>query len=89
MAATLSNLTLLSKAAAKQVSLSGVSWAWFDGDVGALVAPTDKGTSETTDANGVMALSMPNSTLTSGQFGTLLLYDSTGSKVGAYRLAVD
>lgn len=89
MAATLTEQRLFNKSNIAQASLSGLSWAWFDGDVGALSAPTDKGNIESTDASGDLTLSMANSTLTTGQIGTLVLYDPTGSKVGAYRLAVD
>lgn len=82
-------VNLVSKAGADQASLSAVSWAWFDQDIGALSAPTDKGSTETTDANGEMVITLTVSVLTSGQIGTLVLYDSTGGKLGAYRVAVD
>jgi hypothetical protein len=72
-----------------QASLSAVSWAWFDEDVGVLNAPTDKGSTEVTDSSGELILNLSVSTLTSGQTGTLVLYDSTGSKLGAFRLQVD
>lgn len=89
MAATITDKRLFSKADAAQASLSGMSWAWFDQTVGALNAPTDKGSIETTDADGDLTISMANSTLTSGQVGTLHLYDPTGTKTGTYLLAVD
>ncbi len=89
MAATITGIILHSKAGAAQASLSAVSWAWFDEAPGSLDAPTDKGSVETTDGSGSMTLSMPSSSLTSGQVGTLILYDSTGDKWAAHRVAVD
>jgi hypothetical protein len=81
--------SLLSKVGNPQASLSAVSWAWFDEDVGALNAPTDKGSIEVSDSSGEMILDLVNTTLTTGQTGTLALYDPTGGKIGAYRLEID
>ena len=80
---------LVNKIGANQVSLSAVSWAWFDQDVGTLGAPTDKGSTETTDTGGEMVITLTGTALTTGQTGTLVLYDSTGGKLGAYRVPVD
>jgi len=80
---------LVSKTGSSQVSLSSVSWAWFDEDIGAMSAPTDKGNAETTDGSGEMVITLTGTSLTSGQVGTLVLYDPTGPKIGAYRVAVD
>lgn len=80
---------LVNKIGANQGNLSAVSWAWFDQDVNALVAPTDKGSTETTDSSAEMVITLTGTTLTSGQTGTLVLYDSTGGKLGAYRVPVD
>ncbi len=82
-------IALIDKNGSVQANLSAVSWAWFDQDIGAMSAPTDKGSAETTDGAGDMALSMPTSSLTSGQFGSVLLYDSTANKIMAFRVAVD
>lgn len=82
-------MDLLSKTGSAQSSLTNVSWAWFDQDVGSLNAPTDKGSTETTDVSGEIILELNNTTLTSGQTGTLILYDSTGSKIGVYRVPID
>lgn len=82
-------IDLVNKTGTAQASLSSVSWAWFDEDVGALNAPTDQGSAETTDGSGEMVITLTVSSLTSGQTGTLVLYDSTGGKVGAYRVEVD
>jgi hypothetical protein len=80
---------LVSKNSVPQASLTSVAWAWFDQDVGALSAPTDKGNTEISDSSGEMILDLANTTLTTGQTGTLVLYDSTGGKIGAYRLPID
>lgn len=89
MAATITGLDVVNKLDVSQASLSSISWAWFDEAIGILNAPTDKGSTELTSAGGVMDLSMPNSTLLSGEWGTLALYDPTGTKVGGYLLQVD
>jgi len=87
---TSATVNLYSKAGSDQASLSSLSWAWFDTfPTTTSIAATDAGTTESTDGNGQLVLSIPNSTLTSGQTGWLLLYDSTGTKVGAYTVAVD
>ena len=87
--ADLTNIVLTNKSGTPQASLTAVSWAWFDENIGAMNAPTDKGSAETTDGSGQMTLAMPGSSLTSGQVGTLVLYDRTGGKLAVYRLAVD
>ena len=71
-----------------QASLSSLSWAWFDEDVGSLNAPTATGSAGATDGSGAFTLDMTGTALTSGQTGTLVIYDSTGSKYGAYRAVV-
>jgi hypothetical protein len=82
-------IDLVSKTGNPQSSLSSVSWAWFDEDIGALNAPTDKGSAEVSDSSGQMILDLPGTSLTTGQTGTLILYDSTGSKIGTYRVEID
>jgi hypothetical protein len=82
-------IDLVNRTGNPQSSLSSVSWAWFDEDVGALNAPTDKGSTEATDSSGEMILNLTSTTLTTGQTGTLVLYDSTGGKIGAYRAQID
>lgn len=82
-------INLVSKAGSDQANLSAVAWAWFDEDVGAMNAPTDKGAAETSDGAGQMVITLTGTALTSGQTGTLVLYDSTGGKLGAYRIPVD
>lgn len=80
---------VINKAGGVQASLSGLSWAWHDEDVGALNAPTDKGSTESIDGSGELIITLSVSALASGQFGTLKLYDPTGVKTGTYRLPVD
>ena len=77
--------TLGNKYAALQTSLSGLSWAWFDENVGALAAPTAQGAVAVTDGSGAITLDATGTALTAGQTGTLVIYDSTGEKFGAYR----
>lgn len=81
--------SLVNLSGVAQSTLSSVSWAWFDQDIAVLNAPTDKGSTETTDSSGEIIISLSNTTLTTGQTGTLILYDSTGSKIGAYRVPID
>lgn len=82
-------VNLISRIGAAQASLSSIEWAWFDEDIGALLAPTDKGNAETTDGAGEMVITLSASVLTSGQTGTLILYDVTGGKLMADRIVVD
>jgi len=70
-----------------QTSLSSLDWAWFDGtDPAAFIAPSDQGSTESTDGDGLISVSLPNTTLTSGQTGTLVLSD--GTAYGVFRLEV-
>lgn len=70
-----------------QASLSSIKWAWYDStDQAALGAVVDSGTAETTNTNGVIDISFPNSGLVSGQSGSLMI--SLGSRTAWYVLAV-
>jgi hypothetical protein len=71
-----------------QPGLSAIQWAWFDENIGALNAPTAQGSVETTDLSGAFSVDVTGTALTSGQTGTLVLYDSTGAKYGAYRAII-
>lgn len=66
-------------------SLSGLDWAWFDQlRPKDLAAPTDQGMGATTDASGVFSVtSLPNSTLTAGQQGRLIVADAAGNDVAS------
>ena len=74
---------------AAQSDLSGLSWAWFDEDVGVLNAPTAQGAVETSDSGGVSSIDVTGTALAGGATGTLVLYDSTSEKFGAYRALID
>lgn len=55
-------------------SRSGWNWAWFDSaDPQNMVAPTDKGALEDTDASGLIEITLSNTTLAKGQTGSLVL----------------
>lgn len=83
-------ITLQSAAGTARANLSGLRWAWFDGtDPSAFAAPTDKGSNGTTDANGLLKASLPNSTLAVGAVGTLVLTTADGSAAGVYTIAVN
>jgi hypothetical protein len=66
-------------------SLSGLRWAWFDQVTPNLfAAPTDKGTAESTDANGQLVITLPNSQLPTGGIGWLVITDSAGNPAAAH-----
>jgi len=61
-------------------NLSGLRWAWFDqATPDALLAPTDKGTGETTDAAGLLVIPLTNTTKAAGEVGWLIVTDSNGT----------
>lgn len=61
-------------------SATGIKWAWWDATSPAsFVAPTDKGSMETTDGSGVITIPLPNSTKTNGQIGWLVASTSDGT----------
>lgn len=65
-------------------NLSNLRWAWFDQAMPNLFsAPTDHGTVESTDANGVLTIPLPNSALSIGGVGWLIITDSTGNPAQA------
>ena len=71
-----------------QASLTGLRWAWYDStDENALGTPTDTGVNESTTAAGLLEIDLPNSALTAGQTGTLVIGDTTGRKA-AYNVTV-
>lgn len=79
-------LSLVSAAGAAASSLTGLKWAWFDQVTpDAFVAPTDKGSIESTDASGVLTVSLPNSTKTPGQVGWLIVTDSDGNPATTHK----
>ena len=73
-------LTLTDPAGTPLQNLTGLRWAWFDQATPDLfVAPTDKGTGETTDGAGLLSIELPNTTLVPGQIGWLDVTDSDGT----------
>jgi hypothetical protein len=69
------------------VTVSGVIWEWYDtpGNTGG--DPVDSGTVDVVDGEAIIQL--PNSALTAGQFGTLVLFHPSDPDTrGVYRLAV-
>lgn len=61
-------------------NLSNLKWAWFDqSSPNLFAAPTDKGVAETTDGTGVLAISLPSTTLAAGAIGWLIVTNSNGS----------
>lgn len=70
-------------------SLDSLSYAWFDQtDPVLLTAPVETGAVETTDGDGVIIVPVPNTALTVGQPGLLVLRSDDGSALGAYNLTI-
>lgn len=73
-------LLLVGADLAPAANLTGLRWAWFDQATPNLfAAPTDKGTVESTDANGQIVIPLPNSQLAIGGIGWLVVTNSTGN----------
>ncbi len=82
-------ITLVSKTGTLQSSLTSLSWAWFDtDDIGSAIAPSDQGTTETTDGSAVINIEIPNTTLAAAQDGILVVQSDDKTKLGAYVLTV-
>jgi hypothetical protein len=81
--------TLVNRSGTALPGLSLLSWSWFDNvDPSLFIAPTDQGELESTDGTGQIVVDIPNSTLTTGQSGTLVLRSNDGTLLGAYNLTV-
>lgn len=73
-------LTLTTNGTTPAASLTGISWAWWDAAPPDLsTAPVDNGTSATTDASGLFSVELPNTTLNTGDTGTLLAIINDGT----------
>jgi hypothetical protein len=74
-------ITLTTQSGVPRANLSGLKWAFWDVATPDQItgAPVNKGTGETTDANGVLVLSVPDSSLTNAQIGWLNVTDSNGT----------
>lgn len=81
--------TLVDRNGNALAGLSALSWAWFDAeDPANFVAPTDQGELEATDGSGAIVIELPNSALTAGQVGALVLRSDSGVLFGCYNLEV-
>ena len=73
-------LRVVDEALVPMASLSGLRWAWSDPPYPHLLAtPTDKGSNGATNAQGILVLHIPNSTLASGAAGYLVFSNSDGT----------
>ena len=63
-------------------SLNGIIWEWYDNPSSTAGNPTDSGTFNT-DASGEATITLTNSTLTTGQFGQLIIYHPTNADIRA------
>jgi hypothetical protein len=73
----------------RQQSLTSLKWAWFDEtDPQNFNAPVNVGTIETTDANGLIEVDIPGTTLTQGQEGCLAVMTSDNVDMGLYKLMI-
>lgn len=74
------SVTLVDAEGAPAASVTGLKWAWFDEITpDQFGEPTDKGAAELTDGSGVLTISLPNSSKTSGQVGWLIVTNSNGT----------
>lgn len=70
-------------------NLSGLHAAWFDqGDPALLNAPVDVTTTLTTNGSGAFQFNLPNTLLTTGQIGLMVLANGPLVNTAAYRLTV-
>jgi hypothetical protein len=61
-------------------NLTGYKWAWFDqARPDLLTTPVDKGTNATTNGSGVMTINLPNTNLSAGQTGYLIVSNTNGA----------
>lgn len=82
-------LTLVDILGNALTNLTGIKWAWFDSaDPNTFAAPTDKGNAETTDGNGLLEITLTNTTLTAGQTGTLVLFLNSGTDYASFRITL-
>ena len=71
---------LVNVAGVPRANLRGLRWAWFDTPrPGEMEAPTDQGVVGETDASGILRVSLPNSSLSAGEVGYLVVTDSDGT----------
>lgn len=74
------SLTLTTNGTTPAANLSSLKWAFFDQvSPGSFVAPTAKGTIESTDSTGLLVIDVTGTSLTAGQTGWLIITDSDGT----------
>ena len=74
-------LTLVDESGVPMANLTNLKCCWFDQVTPDLFqAPTDVSSTETTSGSGVFAFPIPNSTLTTGQTGWLVVTNSDGTE---------
>lgn len=70
-------------------NMTGLKWAWFDQTLtNNFVTPTDTGTAETTNVNGLLEIQLSGTSLVPGDYGCLALSTSDDVDLGLYRLRV-
>ena len=73
-----------------RASLTNIKWAWFDQTApNNFTAPTDTGTTEVTDANAIIEVTLTGTSLVAGQYGCLALSTSDDVDLGLYKLRVE
>lgn len=74
------SITLTTDGTTPAAGLTNLKWAWFDQITPDLMAaPTDKGALASTDGAGLLTITLPNTTKTSGQIGWLVVTNSDGT----------
>lgn len=82
------NRNLVDESGAPVANLADIAYEWYDALDDTDGNPTQQGTFSTNE-NGEATIQLPNSALTSGQSGTLILYHPTDSEIrGVYRIPV-
>lgn len=82
-------LVLTERSGTRRQNLTGLKYAWFDEIApNSFSAPTDTGTTETTDAEGVIEITLTGTSLVAGQYGCLAVSTSDDVDLGLYRLRV-
>ena len=82
-------LLLAERDGTNRQNLTSIKWAWFDQTApNNFVTPTDTGTAETTNIDGLIEITLSGTSLVAGQDGCLALSTSDDVDLGLYRLRV-
>lgn len=82
-------LLLAERSGTRRESLTSIKWAWFDQtDPQSFTAPTDTGSTEVTDVNALIEVTLSGTSLVAGQYGCLALSTSDDVDLGLYKLRV-